>query len=69
MFLVVIDYGLQGLINFKIKIYPILRLWVCPRDKSPLIEGFPNLDQKCILVQLGSLLILGLIDLDLRLYF
>ena len=55
--------------NFKIKIYPILSLWVCPRDKSPLVEGFPNLDQKCILVQLGSLLILGLIDLDLQLYF
>ena len=24
--------------NFKVKIYPILSLWVCPRDKSPLIE-------------------------------
>ena len=45
MFLVVIDYDLQGQINFKIKIYPILILWVCPRDKSALIEGFPNLDQ------------------------
>ena len=24
--------------NFKVKIYPILSLWICPRDKSPLIE-------------------------------
>ena len=24
--------------NFKVKIYPILSLWVCLRDKSPLIE-------------------------------
>ena len=31
--------------------------------------GFPNLDQKCILVLLRSLLILGLIDLDLHFHF
>ena len=24
--------------NFKVKIYPILSLWVCPHDKSPPIE-------------------------------
>ena len=24
--------------DFKVKIYPILSLWVCPRDRSPLIE-------------------------------
>ena len=24
--------------NLKVKIYPILSVWVCPRDKSPLIE-------------------------------
>ena len=31
--------------------------------------GFPNLDQKCILALLRSLLILGLIDLDLQFHF
>ena len=38
MFLGVIDLDLQGQIHFKIKIYPILSLWVCPCHKSPLIE-------------------------------
>ena len=31
--------------------------------------GFPNLDQKCILALLRSLLILGLVDLDLQFHF
>ena len=29
---------LQVEFNFKVKIYPILSLWVCPRHKSPPIE-------------------------------
>ena len=31
--------------------------------------GFPNLDKKCILTLLRSLLILGFIDLDLMFHF
>ena len=45
-------------LNLKVTIYPILGLW-----------GFPNLDQKCVLALLRSLLILGLIDLDLQFHF
>ena len=34
-----IDLDLQGQkYNFKVKIYPILSMWVCPCDKSPPIE-------------------------------
>ena len=55
--------------NFKIKIYPILSLWVCLRLKSPTIEvRIPYLNQKCILALLRSILILELNDLDLQ-YF
>ena len=56
--------------NFKVEIYPILSLWVCPRDKSPLIEvRISKFGPKCILALLWSLLILGLIDLDLQFWF
>ena len=33
-----IDCDLQGQIQLKVKIYPILSLWACPCDKSPPIE-------------------------------
>ena len=38
-------------------------------NHNQLKPGFPNLDQKCILALLGSLLILGLIDIDLQFHF
>ena len=44
--------------------------WACPHDtRHKLKLGFPNFDQKCILVLLRSLLILGLIGLDLQFHF
>ena len=43
-------------INSKVKIYPILSLWFCPRHKSPPIEvRISKLDQKCILTLLRCL--------------
>ena len=41
--------------------------WACPNHYSPL--WFPNLDNKCILALLRSLLIQGLIDLELHPHF
>ena len=46
-----------------------MSLWVVRAISHHWLEsGFPNLDQKCILSLLGSLLILGLIDLDLNFF-
>ena len=33
-----IDLAFKVKLNFKVKIYPILSMWVCPCNKSPLIE-------------------------------
>ena len=33
-----IDFDLQGQINSKVKIYPILSFWVCPWDMSIQVE-------------------------------
>ena len=47
--------------------------WACEFVRAirhhQLKSVFPNLDQKCILALLRSLLILGLIDLDLQFHF
>ena len=42
--------------------------WDCPDDNLSSVQAIesPNLDQKCILVRLRSLLIWGLINLDLQ---
>ena len=47
--------------NFKVKIYPHLSLWVCPRHKSArIVVRISKFGPKCILALLRSLLILGL---------
>ena len=55
--------------HFKVKIYPILSLRVCPRDNLLLIEvRISKFWPRCILALLRSLLMLELIDLDLQFF-
>ena len=71
LFLGYIDLDLQGQIELKSKKFtPFLACeFVRAVSQYQMKWGFPNLDQKCILALLGSLLILGLIDLDLQFHF
>ena len=61
----VIDLDLQGTILLESRILPHSEL-VCTITFHPFKLESPNLDQKCILVRLRSLLFWRLIDLDLQ---
>ena len=56
-----IDHDLQHQIELKIKIYPILSLWVCPRDKSPpIVVRFPKFGPKMYLNIVKVLIYFGM---------
>ena len=63
-----IDLELQGQIKLKIQNLPHFEL-VRAISHHKLKSVFPNCVQKCILILLRSLLILGWIDLDVLFYF
>ena len=71
IFVEFIDLDLQGQIELKIRNLP--PFWACEFVRSisqyQIKWGFQNLDHKCILALLKPLLIMGLIELDLQLYF
>ena len=71
LFLGFTDIDLQGQIELKNKKFTPFGAceFVRAIRQYQMKWGFPNLDQKCILALLRSLLILGLIDLDLQFHF
>ena len=67
LFCEAINIHFQGQMELEVNIYLILS---CLRDKSPPIEvNISKFGPKCILALFSSLLILGLIDLDLQFHF
>ena len=64
----VIDLDLQGQIELKNQNFPHFEL-VHAITHHQLKLQFPNLEQKCILALFRSLLILGLIEIDLQFNF
>ena len=63
-----IDLDLQGQISLERQILPHFEL-VHTITHQPFKLESPNLDRKCILALLRSLLILDLIGFDLRFHF
>ena len=68
LFLGMIDFDLQGQIELESQILPHFEL-VRPITHQPFKLESPNLDRKCILALIRSLLILDLIGFDLHLHF
>ena len=68
LFLGMIDLDLQGQIKLESQILPHFEL-VHTITHQPFKLESPNLDQKCILALLRSLLILDLIGFDLHFHF
>ena len=68
LFLGMIDFDLQGQIELESQILPHFEL-VRPITHQPFKLESPNLDRKCILALLRSLLILDMIGFDLHLHF
>ena len=70
LFCGVIDSDLQGQIELESPNLPHFGLVsLSGRCQNQIKWGFPNLDQKCIIALLRSLLILRLIDHDLQFHF
>ena len=68
LFLGVINFDIQGQIWLESRILPHFEL-VCTITFHLFKLESPHLDQKCILIQFRSLLILGVINLQLQFHF
>ena len=70
LFLAQLTLTFKVKLNFKVKIYPILSMWVCPCDKSPPIEvSISKFGPKMHISTVKVPIDFGLIDLDLQFHF